>query len=86
MKKFRAWHSFLSIEEFEVVKETDKQVTFIRDNGKEYKESRSSAYTSWHDSKEDAKLEVIRRIKFDINKLDSQIKYQKERIKEVEAL
>ncbi len=58
MKKFRSKYG-TEIEEFEVVKETDKQVIFLNSRGKEQREAKISGWQNWHDSKEDAKAFLI---------------------------
>jgi hypothetical protein len=53
MKKFRAGY-FGELEEFEIIKETEKQVIYISKSGEKTRENKLSNWAYWFDKKEDA--------------------------------
>jgi len=80
MNKFRA--NWQKIEEFEIIKETEKQVVYIC-NGRELREAKISDWASWHNTKEDARNYLIAKKEFEIEKLMSQIEYKQEEIEKI---
>ena len=48
------------IQEFTVIKETDKQLTFINEYGRESREAKDTNYQSWHRTVEEAIKEQIK--------------------------
>lgn len=77
MKMYRTSSWDYKIEELEVVKKTDKTVTFIEKYmsraPQELRESLHSSYRDWHETKEDA-------VNFLLNRIDSGIKSSEDRI------
>lgn len=53
MKKFRAGY-FGELEEFEILKETEKQKIYISESGKKTRENKLSNWARWFDKKEEA--------------------------------
>lgn len=53
MKKFRAGY-FGELEEFEIIKETEKQVIYISKSGEKTRENKLSNWACWFDKKEEA--------------------------------
>lgn len=53
MKKFRAGY-WGELEVFEIIKETEKQVTYISTSGEKTRENKLSNWACWFDKKEDA--------------------------------
>lgn len=53
MKKFRAGY-FGELEEFEIIKETEKQVIYTSKSGVKTRENKFSNWAYWFDKKEDA--------------------------------
>jgi hypothetical protein len=50
MKKFRAGY-FGELEEFEIIKETEKQVIYISKSGEKTRENKLSNWAYWFDKK-----------------------------------
>lgn len=80
MKKFRTrWDD--QIESFEVVKETEKQIVFIKTgwNNKtiEERELKESSYHKWHNSFDEAKQYLINKQSNRIKSLEKQIEDSK---------
>ena len=84
MKKFRVIGT--SIKEFEIVKETGKQIVYRVDKGYERRDSKCSTYCSWHDTKEGAINHIISDKQTEINGLLSRIEYLKSQIEQIEKL
>ena len=85
MKKFRANYG-TRIEEFEVTKETDKQVVYINNMGREIREAKKSDWASWHNSKEDAVNFLISKEQAKIDEKLKQIQYHKDNMNKIYAL
>ena len=75
MKKFRRFSDY-KIEEYEVVRETEKQIIFIS-NGVECREAKVSDMTSWHDTKEEAREAMINNENIKIKNYERQIQFVK---------
>ena len=82
MKMYRTSAWDYVIEEHEVVKKTDKKVTFLdiymdyqeqRPKTREQRESLHTSYRDWHETKSDAENFLLKRI-------DSNIKYAEDKI------
>jgi hypothetical protein len=84
MKKFRA--RFNEIKEFEVVKETEKQIVYINEYKRECREAKIADWQSWHNSKEDAINYLIRKKQAEINQLEARIIYIKEEMNKIYKL
>ena len=69
---------FLDIEEFEVVRTTDKQVVYIAENGSEQRENKYSDWRTWHESKEEA-------LDFLINKQKMAIEHTENRLNNLKS-
>lgn len=85
MRKFRTSYRE-KIEEFEVIKETKSQITFIRSQGRESKERKLSSYHSWHDTKEEAKEYLIECYRQSIEHKEMQINSDKAKIEKIKLL
>jgi len=84
MIKFRVL--FGEIQECEVIKETEKQLTFINYKGVAIKENKRGSDCSWHESKHDAKECVISECNAIISKLNRQIECEVNRRTVIEQL
>lgn len=73
MKMFRA--RFNKIEEFEVIKETEKQVVYINERGRSEREAKTADWQSWHNSKEEAIEFMVDRKRKEIEHLNNRIDY-----------
>jgi hypothetical protein len=82
MKKFRACYSG-KIEELEIIKETEKQIFFISNSGMKTRENKLSNWASWHHTKEDAIDYLVSKENEEIESRLREIKYIKEKIKEI---
>jgi len=86
MKKYRGNHG-TRIEELEVVKETEKQIVYIRkEDGREIREAKVSDWSSWHETKEDAVNYMIEQQQVEINELTKLIHSCNEKIKIIRSL
>lgn len=84
MKRFRA--GFNRIEEFEIIKETEKQVVYMSERGREEREAKISDWQSWHNSKEDAINYLVLKKQKEINICLKRIEYLKEEINRIYKL
>lgn len=85
MKKFRANYG-TKIEEFEIIKETEKQIVYKDQFGRESREGEISGYSSWHDTKEDAINYLIHKKQVEIDNCVSRIEYYKTEIEKIKKL
>lgn len=83
MKMYR--RCFDNIKELEVIKTTDKMVTFINSVGREMKELKESNFVTWHETKEEAHDKIISDIKYKIEHLSKQIEYNKKMLEKAIA-
>ena len=85
MRKFRT-NSF-GIKEFEVVKETDKQVVYLDDEWggglRERRESKESDWSSWHNTKEEARQFLIYKEQQKIKRSEAEISTSLEKIEQI---
>lgn len=79
--KFRA--RFNKIEEFEVIKETEKQLVYLDERGRECREAKITDWQSWHNSKEDAKEFMIGKKRKEIEQLNNRIDFLNKEINEI---
>ena len=84
MKKYKAL--FERIEEYEVVKETPKQLTFINERGSEIRESKRTEWYSWHDTYEEAKQALIEKYSNIVELKERQLDYHKEQLRKIGEL
>lgn len=54
--------TFGRINKLQVLRETEKQIIFINESGKENREAKVSEYAQWCDSFQDAKMELLKRL------------------------
>lgn len=85
--KFRATET--DFKEYEVVKETDKQVVFLygspyRKKTEERREAKNSSYAIWFDTKEEAYNHVKNRLEQLIKTRQSQVESLKTHLKNLE--
>ncbi len=85
MKKYRTSYND-SIECFEVVKETPKQVVYLSERGIENREAKESDWQNWFDSKELAKEFLIEKCNKKIKEYERGILYQNEKIAKIHEL
>ncbi|MBP9790063.1 MAG: hypothetical protein KBD57_05955 [Bacteroidia bacterium] len=85
MKKFRTKYND-SIECFEVVKETPKQIIYLTERGIENRESKESNWQNWFDTKEQAVEFLIEKCKKAIKEHERGISYQNEKIAKIQNL
>jgi hypothetical protein len=85
MKKFRANYG-TKIEEFEITKETDKQVVYTNEMGCETREAKVSDCASWHNSKEDAVNFLISKEQAKIDEKLKQVQRHKDNMNKIYAL
>jgi hypothetical protein len=93
MEKFKTTYGD-SITKYEVIKETEKQITFIhkwtdwnkKEQSRELRENKDSTYHKWHDTFEDAKNYLIEYNKNKISNLENQITKAKEVLSKVQSL
>ena len=83
MKKFRAYR--YKIEEFEVVRETEKQIIYKSD-GHEYREAKRSNWQNWYETRTEAKEALVSEAKANLSGLYEQAKYQKQFLLKIQAL
>lgn len=84
MEKYRA--SLRGISKHEIIKETDKNVFFKTNSGREAREMKISDWQSWHNSFFEAKEFLIKKELNEINKLKYQIEYHENNICEINKL
>ncbi len=75
-----------NIKEFEVVKATEKTVTYITSSGGENKDNWNTAYHNWHKSKQAAVEYLIKIRKTKIDYLSDQIKRSSKEIEQLEVM
>ena len=86
MKKFRVNYS-TRIKELEVIKETDKQIVYKReDDGREVREAKVSDCASWYETKEDAINFMVSKQQLKIDEYLKQIEYCQEKIETIRSL
>jgi hypothetical protein len=84
MKMFRArWDR---VEEFEIIKETEKQIVYTNEYGRIEREAKISDWQSWHKSKEEAVNFLIAKKQKEIDILQRQIDYKKEEMEKIHRL
>jgi len=86
MKKFRADHYFLKIQELEIVKETENQIVFIDVLNRNLRESKISSSSSWHDDYSSAKKHLMHLQEIEIENRVRQIKHFREKKQKIELL
>ena len=95
MKKFRVDLFQSTINEHEIVRETEKRIVFIdrfRDYDsrefiqKEFTENKVSRHHFWEDTFQEAKQKLIALSESSIKHLESRIKYEKERLLKIKNL
>ena len=84
MKKYRA--RFNKIEEFEVIKETEKQVVYLNERGRESREAKTADWQSWHNTKEEAKEFMANKKRKEIEQLNNRIDYLNKEINAIYKL
>lgn len=93
MEKFKTTYGD-TITKYEVIKETEKQITFIKkwinwdkkEQSIEVRENKDSNYHKWHDTFEEAKNYLIEYNKKQIENLETQIIKAKEKLSKVQSL
>lgn len=86
MKKFRGNYG-TRIDELEIIKETEKQIVYIRkEDGREVREAKVSDWASWHETKEDAVNYMVEKQQVKINELTRLIDGCNEKIKTIRSL
>ena len=85
MKKFRTFSNH-QITEYEVVKETEKQIVYLNERGREMREAKISDWASWHDTKSDAKDYLTTRELRKVKNYSDQIEYCKSVIEKIKLL
>ena len=81
--KYRA--NYNSIKEFEIIKETEKQVVYKNERGAENREAKISDWCSWHNTFEEAREYIIQKEMKSIEQLLSRIKYHNEVIDKIKS-
>ena len=81
MKMFRA--RFNRVEEFEIIKQTEKQVVYLNEYKREQRESKITDWQSWHSSKEEAVNFMVAKKQKEINLLLGRIEYIKIEINKI---
>jgi len=71
------------IEKFEVIKETEKLITYIDKNGREQREAKISTLVSWHDSFEDAQSFLMDKYHKKIGHCQYQIEYFEKKMRNI---
>ena len=84
MKMFRA--RFNRVEEFEIIKQTEKQIVYIDERGREQREAKIADWQSWHTSKEEAINFMVAKKQKEINLLLGRIEYIKIEIDKIYKL
>ena len=84
MKMIRA--RFARLEEFEVIKETEKQIVYINERGTETREAKVSDWSSWHKTTEEAINYLISRKQKEIDTYLSRIEYLKKEMNKIYEL
>jgi len=69
-----------------MVKQTDHQIIYRDEKGREYRENKSGSYWSWHDTKEEARERMISDCNNEISKLNKSIERQKNKISKIQSL
>ena len=85
MKKFRTAYSN-EIGEFEVVKETEKQIVFLNKRGREEREAKQTHYNSWFDTREAAKEHLISKCLEKISHYEKMVAVSYDQLKEIKEL
>ena len=85
MKKFRTFSNH-QITEYEVVKETEKQIVYLNERGREMREAKILDWASWHDTKSDAKDYLTTRELRKVKNYSDQIEYCKSVIEKIKLL
>jgi hypothetical protein len=85
MKKYRA--RFNGIEEFEFVKETEKQIVFKSNRGgSDLRENKTAHWYSWHDTKDQAKEALILDMERKIESLKANIVNNENELSKIKLL
>lgn len=79
--KHKADHHRITVKEVEIEKETEN---FVFINGRRV--SKDTQYESFHDSRAEAKNEILKRILNEIGILESQMNYLKQKLDKAELL
>jgi len=85
MEKFRTTDGEV-ITKYKVIKETDKQITYINKIEREVRENKESSYHQWHNTFDDAKNFLIEYNTKRINNLETQLFNAKEILEKVQDL
>lgn len=92
MEKFKTTYGD-SITKYEVIKETEKQITFIyrwewnkENKFRERRENKDSSYHKWHNTFEEAKNYLIKYNEKQIENLENQIIKAREKLSKVRLL
>jgi len=86
MKKYKVSNYSIEIEEKEIIRETEKMVVFINSRGKEDKELKSSNYSSYFDTYNEAANYHIYCAAQKVEMCEIQLKYANECLKEAMQL
>jgi len=73
MKKFLL--SFGKILEYEVVKETAKQLVYLSNNGQEIRSTKASVYWLWFNTKKEAVAELLKQTDHKIKQAEDQLRF-----------
>lgn len=86
MKKFRAATIFLSINEYEIISESEKKVKYVDELGYECSEKKISNFHSWHNTKEEAKSYLTSLEQKKIEQHQKHIEYATKEIEKIKTL
>lgn len=75
-----------NISKLEIIKKTEKQVVFLNNYGKEQREAIESSWSSWHETKEQAREWLIKQENFQLEQHQRGILYRQERILNIKKL
>lgn len=84
--KFKAVYSISEIQEVEILSQTDSFVSFKGWNGKIQREAKSSKYYTYHDTKQEAKGDLLARLFKRSHTFNSQLKSIESEIEKVKLL
>jgi len=85
MKKFRTRYGN-TIQSFEIVKETEKQIVYLQENGRECREAKLSDWGAWHCTFEEAKQHLIDKCLAKIKSYEDMASYARNELEKINKI
>lgn len=84
IKKYKAFMG--KIEEWEILRETAKQVVVVNGLGREVRESKNCDWHSYHDTYEEAKQHLVDKAQAEVDSAERMLKLKIKRLEEMKSL